>query len=238
MISNLVKLFQTQVQRAAGRTGFVIQRRGSTADLEATLTSFFHIDENYREGLTRLGGTGDGSYMVPLSVAESIEILFSPGVSYEIEFDRWFADRGAKCYLLDGALNGDEPHLSHRNFHFEQLWLSDKDSESSICLDTWVNVNAPAGQNLCLQMDIEGAEYEVILASSSSTLKRFSIIVVEFHDLRSMLSRSGMKLITLTLQRLAEHHEIVHTNVNDCYPMLSLAGTEIPEVLEVTFVRR
>lgn len=61
---------------------------------------------------------------------------------------------------------------------------------------------------------------------------------MEFHDLRSMLSRSGMKLITLTLQRLADNHDIVHTNVNACYPMLSLAGTEVPEVLQVTFVRR
>lgn len=102
--------------------------------------------------------------MVPLAVAESIGVLFSPGVSYEIEFDRWLAERGVKCFLLEGALDGTEPHLSHRNLHFESLWLSGKDSESSICLDTWVNVNAPEGQNSCLQTLKE--KHEVFLASS------------------------------------------------------------------------
>lgn len=61
MISNLVEILQTHVQKAAGHLGLVVQRRGSTSDVETTLRSFFYVDENYREGPTRLGERAMGA---------------------------------------------------------------------------------------------------------------------------------------------------------------------------------
>lgn len=53
-------------------------------------------------------------------------------------------------------------------------------------LEDWVRTAEPAREgdgDLMLQMDIEGAEYRNLMATSSSCLKRFRIIILEIHFL-------------------------------------------------------
>jgi Methyltransferase FkbM domain len=44
-------------------------------------------------------------------------------------------------------------------------------------------------------MDIEGAEFRVLQSASSSLLSRFRIMVIEFHDLSSLVTPFGLREI-------------------------------------------
>ena len=53
-------------------------------------------------------------------------------------------------------------------------------SADSISLQQWVEELAPnPTDDLLLQIDIEGAEYRNIIATSAETLRRFRIIIIE-----------------------------------------------------------
>jgi hypothetical protein len=87
-------------------------------------------------------------------------------------------------------------------------------------------------------MDIEGSEYESIISAPSDTLERFRIIVIEVHDLRAAVSRSGLVLFTLFMRKLMESHIIVHAHPNNASPPIEINGLIWPEVLELTLLRK
>jgi len=87
-------------------------------------------------------------------------------------------------------------------------------------------------------MDIEGDEYGVLLNTDRELLKRFRILVIEFHYLDSMLDTLGYELINLTFSKLLKDFEIVHIHPNNCsYPII-YKDIQIPPVLEISFLRK
>ena len=56
-----------------------------------------------------------------------------------------------------------------------------------------------------LKIDIEGAEYPVILDSPLEVLNKFRILVIEFHDLDALLHHKGFELIDLTFSKLLKN---------------------------------
>lgn len=67
---------------------------------------------------------------------------------------------------------------------FEKRFLGSYDSDIHTTLGSWVARHPEAGPgDLLLQMDIEGAEYDVIPNVEPSLLRRFRILVIEFHKL-------------------------------------------------------
>lgn len=188
--------------------------------------------------LVRIGSEScaDGGYLVPDDLAE-IQRIFSPGVGDKMEFESHFLDSGVPCELLDGSV-GELP-TKHPLANFQSFWLSARSGQKSISLDDWVsNASKDASENLLLQMDIEGGEYEVLLACNDQTLKRFSIIVVELHGLRTAFLRTRYQLLSSAVERLSKYHEIVHIHPNNCSPPLKLGSTVWPDVLEITLHRK
>ena len=66
--------------------------------------------------LIRLGGMGDGGYLVPDDL-EGIEACFSPGVSDHASFEAALIARGIRCYLADASVSqapitGDFAHFT------------------------------------------------------------------------------------------------------------------------------
>lgn len=88
-------------------------------------------------------------------------------------------------------------------------------------------------------MDIEGDEYSVILAASKSTLDKFTVIVLELHDLSSVASRFGQTAFHAFLNKIRETHEVVHAHPNNCCPSLkTINGLSWPDVMEITLARK
>ena len=89
-----------------------------------------------------------------------------------------------------------------------------------------------------LQMDIEGAEYETLLCLDPELLRKFRIIVIEFHCLDGLFDSLGFELIKSTFDRLLRDFVVVHIHPNNCLPVVRCDGVEVAPVMEFTFLRR
>ncbi len=87
-------------------------------------------------------------------------------------------------------------------------------------------------------MDIEGAEYDVIYDINSETLKKFRILVIEFHRLDSIFDKTGYKLINLTFNKLLRDFDIVHIHPNNVRAPVVYKGFQVPPLMEFTFIRK
>ncbi|MEL6659124.1 MAG: FkbM family methyltransferase [Bacteroidota bacterium] len=186
------------------------------------------------KGLIRIGGPRDGGYLMPDDL-QGVVACISPGVSDEVSFDVEMANRGMKVILADASVEG--PPIENGSFEFHKKFLGPKSNQMFIRLDDLVNDFAPAG-DLLLQMDIEGAEYSVLLDCSEETLARFRIIVLEIHDLGAMFGKFGAGVVATLVEKLNRSHLVVHNHANNCCGSETRFGIEVPRVMELTFYRR
>lgn len=185
--------------------------------------------------LIRMGGAGDGGYLVPDDLA-GIDVCFSPGVSFIADFERDCAERGMSCYLADASVAA--PPVMHERFHFDRKFLGSRDEGAFMTLDAWVGAKAPGASDLLLQIDIEGAEYRTLLTTSPEVLRRFRIIVAEFHDLHRLTDRLSFELIGATFDRLLRDFHVVHIHPNNCMQPRNVFGVSTPPVMELTLLRK
>jgi len=201
------------------------------------LKQFFNIVKpvSTNHPLIRIGGASDGGYLLPDDLA-GIEICFSPGVSSIADFELDLAARGIQCFLADYSV--EAPPIQNKLFHFEKKYLGLTEDSVYMTLENWVRRNAPTQTDLILQMDIEGSEYGVIFDTSRDTLRKFRIVVIEFHGLDGLSEKNGFELINLTFKKLLHDFDIVHIHPNNCCQPIIYGPYEIPPVAEFTFLRK
>ncbi|PZR72034.1 MAG: hypothetical protein DLM73_14480 [Chthoniobacterales bacterium] len=186
--------------------------------------------------LIRIGHNRDGGYLVPNDL-DGIEACFSPGVAETASFELEMAKRGIKSYLADYSV--EAPPVQNELFYFEKRYLGNQETDVFMTLDSWVKkTSADEEKDLVLQMDIEGAEYDVLLDADPEILNRFRIIVIEFHGLISLTDRFGYKNIDATFNRLLRTHAVVHIHPNNGSRRFMIGRYVIPNDMEFTFLRR
>jgi hypothetical protein len=213
--------------------GYYVSRTIDTKRLEGFMRQVAPRETN--KTLVRLGGSGDGGYLVPDDFA-GIQACFSPGVSAIANFELAMAERGIPSYMADYSVDG--PPLQNPHFHFEKKFLGVTNDDVFITLQDWVKRKADGDSDLLLQMDIEGAEYAVLLDTPDEVLRRFRVLVIEFHGLQRLAATSGVELIEAVFNRLAKYFDIVHIHPNNCTTVLKVGELEIPSVMEFTFLRK
>lgn len=188
-------------------------------------------------GLKRFGPPGDGGYLAPDDL-DGVIACISPGVSTESRFDQEIGDRGIDVYMADASVDG--PPIAHPRFHFTKKFLDVYESENTITINEFCRrvPGFDAGGDMILQMDIESAEYRVLLNASDEILKRFRIMIIELHDLDKILFRPAFNLMRHALQRLVRYHAVVHIHPNNCCKAKLYRGITIPPVMEITLYRR
>lgn len=201
------------------------------------LNWFFSSIKPYatNHGLVRIGGAGDGGYLVPNDL-EGVVACFSPGVARTADFELDMVGRGIRCFLADYSVSG--PPVSNPDFTFVKKYLGKLNNERYMTLDKWVADSGVGGADLLLQMDIEGAEYEVILSTPVERLRQFRIIVIEFHRLHNLLDPQAYELIASTFARLLTDFEIVHIHPNNIEQPFEYKSLSICPIIEFTFIRR
>ena len=110
-----------------------------------------------------------------------------------------------------------------------------------ITLDDWVAASTDDTESdLMMQIDIEGYEYEVFLATSEALMQRFRILVVEFHALDELLGicSDKQKQIIHVFNRILQTHSCVHIHPNNCCGRMQNNAIDIPRVMEFTFLRK
>lgn len=186
--------------------------------------------------LIRVGSDGDGGYLLP-DVLDGIEKCFSPGVDVSSDFEDVLAERfGMKCYLADYSVDG--PASQNTAFHFDKKYLGIRNDDQFIRLEDWVDKYAGEDtSDLLLQMDIEGAEFAVLLDTPQSTLKRFRMMAIEFHSMETAFEIGAFPMINAVFDKLAEHFTIAHIHTNNYQRIWKREDVEIPSVMEITFLR-
>ena len=188
--------------------------------------------------LIRVGGETDGAYLIPDDLKE-IEGCFSPGTSQEIGFEKELEEsHNIKSFMCDASV--DPESLDLTGSHFEPKWLGTFNDKCTQSLEHWVR-NSPHANanNLLLQMDIEGAEYSTILATPHSILKKFKIVIIEFHGLERLTnSRFLNQIFTPTMTKLLSYYDCVHAHANNCCGTINIADMDVPKVIELSFYRK
>ena len=185
--------------------------------------------------LIRIGGKGDGAYLLPDDLS-GISACFSPGVDVSSTFEEELAEKyDIKSYMADFSV--DKPPIENKRFHFEKKFLGNKNDEKFIRLEDWVKDNINDNSDLILQMDIEGAEYEVIIDTPSDIFKKFRIMAIEFHCLDMIFNNNSFKMVEAVFDKLCNDFTVVHIHPNNSRPIIYKNSINIPELLEFTFLR-
>lgn len=221
------------VLRFLGLFGYEVVKQTAREDLLAVLKSQLPLDAGIE--LLRLGDENDGGYLIPNDII-GISKCVSPGCDKKIAFETDLLTRfGISSVIIDKA--DAKPRGLDDSHTYIEKWLGLRDSDSLISLNTLLKSHQNG--DLLLQMDIEGAEYEILLGTSSEDLERFRIILIEFHYLSNMKNRMFFDYIGKTVfQKLSQTHTLVHAHPNNCAPSWSHQGIQYPEVMEYTYLRK
>lgn len=187
--------------------------------------------------LERFGPRGDGGYLVPNDF-DGVTACFSPGVSDVAGFELDLANKGIPCFLIDASVNCAP--VQHEKIFFEPLFLGPtSDGFKFVSLEDWVHEKAPGTSDLVLQIDIEGAEYEALLATPEPLLKRFRLIVMELHDLDFLMTdRYSAIGFEIFLKHIRTVFDVIHIHPNNNRRVIKHHGIQIPPVIEITLLRK
>lgn len=189
--------------------------------------------------LIRLGGMHDGGYLVPDDLA-GVVALFSPGVADSSEFERACLERNMRVFMADASVSGPASGLADSpGVHFTPHFIGAHGRPDRLALDEWVaSAGLPPEADLMAQIDIEGAEYELLLNASTTVLSRFRVLVIEFHDVE-LWAHPGMRQVAeAALDRLLVTHRVVHAHPNNHLPLKRMRDVAVPPLIELTFYRR
>ncbi len=209
----------------------------STTIKKSQLIKILNKIKPYNVGfkLIRIGSPNDGGYLVP-DILNEIKHCFSPGVGNNTEFEKQIIDKGIKTFMADGSVNKENIKLD--NFNFIKKNLASYDSKNTITLENWIKKEGNFADDLLLQMDIESSEYEVIHATPLECLKKFKILIIEFHYLEKINNNYFYKIFENTIEKLSLEFEIVHIHPNNCQGVYSVSGFKLPTAIEITFLRK
>jgi hypothetical protein len=185
--------------------------------------------------LIRLGPNADGGYLVPDDL-EGITSCFSPGVSTVSGFELECAARGMDVFLADASV--DAPPDSHPRFKFLKKFIGAYSRNEFITMQDWIEAVEPdASGDWLLQIDIEGAEYEVMLNLAERHLRQFRIIVIEFHVLDYLFDSGFYAIASRAFEKILHQHTCVHIHPNNAGATVVSDDMVIPKIMEFTFYR-
>lgn len=228
-----IKKIEHFIKKYLRSHGVYFGKKTSDKELKEFLQKVRPIKTQYE--LIRIGEKSDGGYLIPNHLS-GITCCFSPGVSAEVHLELELTKKGIRSYLADYSI--EKCPIDHPLIDFEKKFIGITPSQVFIPLEDWIikKVDIQTSE-MILQMDIEGAEYDVIFDTSNNTLKKFRIIVIEFHRLDTLLDRYGFQIINAAFSKLLKNFSIVHIHPNNSIPPTKYKQFELPPVMEFTFLR-
>lgn len=193
-----------------------------------------HHDATRRK--VRIGSLGDGGYVINDDF-EGLDGVISLGISTEVSFDHYFAERGDKVYQYDPSVDG--PPFAHENFIFRKLAWAAEDGPDSRSLRGMVAENGLTDcHDMLLKFDIEGGEWLAFDSIDSALLSQFRIITGEFHGFCQLDNDYLLQKMLQVFTLLNQTHVAVHLNPNNSNPVHVVHGVPLPNLLEISFLRR
>jgi hypothetical protein len=190
--------------------------------------------------LERFGEPHDGGYLMCANLLDGIQAAYSYGIS---GYDKWGCDVASRFNVAThqyDCFNLTRPACPGGTtvFHAECVAGTAR-SEDGRAFDTIASQmakNGDAGKRIALKIDVEGAEWESLLALPDDVLQRIDQLVVEFHWKHDGHRKwyPPDKYIAL-VQRLKQSFEVGHMHFNNaaCVEGLEPFPTWAYEVLFV-----
>jgi hypothetical protein len=188
--------------------------------------------------LIRVGGNNDGGYLIPDDLS-GISKCFSPGVDVTASFEKDLMVKGISSHLADASVDGAPDGLEVESFTKKHLGACNEGEY--ITLEYWVKAKEsviwPVG-DFILQMDIEGAEYQTILATPPEILRRFRIIAIEVHNAQHWFNPIAWDTMQTFIGKLLADFHVVHLHPNNNCPFMQYDDVFFPTVFELTLLRK
>jgi hypothetical protein len=186
----------------------------------------------------RLGRPFDGGYVM-LDSFDGIEAAYSLGINDDVSWDLDVARRGIPVFQYDHSI--ERLPQTHERFHWEKTKIGGIDDVAP-GTETLTNLIMKNGHqsasDLLLKCDIEGWEWLVLRETESSILKKFRQIVVEIHEFYFIGSAEHGDNARATFANIISTHQLVHIHGNNAAPLCNVGGIALPNVVEMTFVRK
>jgi hypothetical protein len=187
----------------------------------------------------RVGRSFDGGYVMLDHFPRELEGAYSFGVNDDVSWDLQIAARELPVELYDHTI----PALpqTHPRFRFHRNGICGfRKAPSLLTLSDCLRQNGhAAARALLLKMDVEGWEWDVLSECSTDLLGKFQQIVVEYHGLTQAVYQPRRFEETIkVLAKLNQTHQVIHVHGNSLSSVVAIKRLILPDLLEVTYVRR
>jgi hypothetical protein len=190
----------------------------------------------------RLGGLHDGGYVmaeIP-EHKQGRKIAYSFGIS---DYDPWSLEmvkRGYEVFQYDGTVEKGPYNDPHIHFFRYMITGSSIPQDNERNLRQIIRENGHDGDDIMLNIDIEGAEWDFFASLGDADMSQFEQIVVEFHNINITVNDdASFEKQKMVLQKMNRTHQVIHLHGNNCGSVTVLSGLRLlPSVMEVTYVRR
>jgi hypothetical protein len=100
------------------------------------------------------------------------------------------------------------------------------------------NAGTSRDASVILKADIESDEWSVFDNCAPEDLRRFSQIIVEFHDFSHAVDDGWLQMATRVLSKLTALFSVFHVHGNNWSQIATISNVCFPDVLEVSFASR
>jgi hypothetical protein len=188
--------------------------------------------------LIRVGDASDGGYVM-IEAFDAVGAI-SVGIGGNVSWDLDVAGRGLPVGMFDPTIAAPPSAVPGGTFHRVGLGTPAQASASGLALEPLPRLlelaGAPASGDLILKIDIEGAEWEAL--ADIDDFARYPQVVLELHDLGRLQDAAAATNVLHMLRAIHATHVPVHVHANNEAGLAAFGAYWLPEVLEVSYVRR
>jgi hypothetical protein len=164
--------------------------------------------------LARYGSPNDGGYLMCENLASGVAAAYSYGIDRE---DNWGCDvsrqLGVPIHQYD-CFTEQRPLCDGGRFVFHDQCLGPRRETTAgqpfDTLESQIAANGDAGRQLLVKIDIEGAEWDALLATPEAVLDTFVQLPMELH-LRGAADSTYLEAV----RRLKRHFVLVNVHYNN-----------------------
>ncbi len=205
------------------------------AEIVSLLSPMDVKGQNY----VRVGRDCDGGYvMLDDFQKEKVDAAYSFGIGGDASWDEAIANRGIDVFMFDHLI--DRLPKRHLKFHYFKTGVTGYERGTNLkTLSELIAENGHATRkNLIMKMDVEGREWDIFKEAASEVIGQFSQLVVEFHGLSSAAYGQKHLSIVNVLKKINQTHQSIHVHANNISAPLWIGKLVLPDLLEVTYIRR
>jgi hypothetical protein len=171
--------------------------------------------------LARVGSANDGGYLMCANLTEKLRAAYSYGVGPNDEWGCEVATRYRVPVHQYDCFDPARPRCATGRFVFHNECIAARrgtiDSRAFDTLANQIGRNGDSGQRVVVKIDVEGAEWDALLATPDAVLEQIVQMPMELHLPRGESGDDATKVLAV-LEKLARHFVVanLHFNNNTC----------------------